>query len=90
MEQDKEFSDCVSDLLNFKHQHESKAKGIDKFFRSLQQIKRKQDLVAPHPGVGLDCITLINHTQNQMAVGVGGRKDLVHELKTKGPRNKEN
>ena len=36
-----------------------------------------------HPGVGSDHLQLINHTQTQTFEGVGGRKDPVHELKTK-------
>ena len=39
--------------------------------------------MAPHPGVGINCVTLINHIQNQVFNGVGGRKDLAHELKGK-------
>ena len=51
MEQDKEFSGFMSDLLNLHHNHESKANGADKHFKALQKIKWKQDLVAPHSGV---------------------------------------
>ena len=83
MEQDEEFSAFMSDLLNLHHSHELKANDIDKCFQALQKIKRKKDPVAPHPGVGFDCITLINHAQNQVFKGVGGRKDLVHELKAR-------
>ena len=73
----------MSDLLNCSHQHESKTKGTGECFKSFQHIKQRQDLVAPHPGTGLNHIALINHTQNQMFTGAGGRRDQVHELKVK-------
>ena len=83
VEWDKEFSGFMSDLLNCSHQHESKTKGTGECFKSFQHIKQRQDLVAPHPGTGLNHIALINHTQNQMFTGAGGRRDEVHELKVK-------
>ena len=83
MEQDKEFAVFQQDLLNLHYRHEPKTNSIDKFFKSIQKLKRRQDLVAPHPGVGLGCLQLIVNAQTQVSEGVGGRKDLVHELKEK-------
>ena len=83
MEQDEEFLGFMVDLLNLHCRHESKTNGIDKHFKAIKKLKRKQDLAVLHPGVGSDHLQLINHTQTQTFEGVGGRKDPVHELKTK-------
>ena len=83
MEQDEEFLGLMVDLLNLHCRHESKTNGIDKHFKAIKKLKRKQDLAVLHPGVGSDHLQLINHTQTQTFEGVGGRKDPVHELKTK-------
>ena len=80
-EQDKEFQGFQRDLLNLQYTHEPRSNSIDKFFKSIQKLKRKQDLVAPHPGTGLTYIQLISNAQTQVYEGVDGRKDLVHELK---------
>ena len=81
LEQDKEFQGFQRDLLNLQHKHEPRSNSIDKHFKSLQKLKRRQDLAAPHPGTGLTYIQLISNAQTQVYEGVGGRKDLVHELK---------
>ena len=83
MEQGKEFAGFQSDLLNLHHRHEPKTNSIDKFFKSIQNLKRKQDLVAPHPGIGLKCLQLIVDAQTQVFKSVGGGKDTVHEPKEK-------
>ena len=82
-EQDKEFQGFQRDLLNLHYRHDPKSNSINKFFKSIQKLKKKQDLVAPHPGAGLTYIQLISNAQTQVYEGVGGRKDLVHELKEK-------
>ena len=83
MEQDREFQGFQQDLLNLHYRHEPRTNSIDKFFKSIQKLKRRQDLVAPHPGTGLTYIQLISNAQTQVFEGVGGRIDLVHELKEK-------
>ena len=82
-EQDEEFQGFQRDLLNLHHRHEPRSNSIDKFFKSIQRLKKKQDLVAPHPGTGMNHVQLISNAQTQVHQGVGGRKDLVHELKEK-------
>lgn len=82
-EQDKEFQGFQRDLLNLHYRHDPKSNSIDKFFKSIQRLKKKQDLVASHPGAGQTYIQLISNAQTQVYEGVGGRKDLVHELKEK-------
>ena len=81
LEQDKEFQGFQRDLLNLQYKHEPRSNSIDKFFKSIQKLKRKQDLVAPYPGTGLTYIQLISNAQTQVYEGIGGRTDLVHELK---------
>ena len=82
-EQDKEFQGFQRDLLNSHHRHEPRSNGTDKFFKSIQKLKCKQDLVAPHHGTGLTHLQLISNAQTQACEGVGGRKDLVHKTKEK-------
>ena len=83
LEQDREFQVFQRNLLNLHHRHEPRSNSIDKFFKSIQKPKQKQDLVVPHPGAGLNCIQLISNAQTQVFKGAGGRKDLAHELKEK-------
>ena len=65
-EQDKEFQGFQRDLLNLHCRHDPKSNSIDKFFKSTQKLKKKQDLVAPHPGAGLTYIQLISNAQTQV------------------------
>lgn len=82
-EQDKEFQGFQRDLLSLHYRHVPKSNGIDKFFKSIQKLKKRQDLVEPHAGAGLNYLQIISNAQTQVYDGVGGRKDLVHELKEK-------
>lgn len=80
-EQDKEFQGFQRDLLNPHCRHDPKSNGIDKFFKSIQKLKQRQDLAATHPEAGLTCVQFINNAQTQVHEGVGGRKDLAHDVK---------
>ena len=81
VEQSSEFSNCMASLLNKDYTHNPNTKSSEQHLKSMERIKRRQDLVAPFVGTGINYITLINHTQNKLAAGVGGRKDLALELR---------
>ena len=38
-------------------------------------------MVEPHPGAGFTYVQLIHNAQTQVYEGIGGRKDLVHDIK---------
>ena len=80
-EQDKEFRGFQKDLLNPHYRHDPKTNSVDKFFKSIQKLKEKQDIVATHPEAGFTYVQLIHNAQTQVYEGVGGRKDLVHDIK---------
>ena len=89
-EQDKEFWGFQKDLLNLHCRHDPKSNGVDKLFKSIQKLKQRQDMVAAHPEAGLTYIQLINNAQTQVYEGVGGRKDLVHDIKEEWNKEQTN
>ena len=90
LEQASEFSSFMTALPTHSHNHIPNTKSLAQCLKAIETIKRKQDSAAPHEGTGINHITLINHTQNQIAKGVGGRRDPVHDIKDDwGPKQRE-
>ena len=82
-EREQEYLKYNSELHTLTYDHQPNSPSLSVFLGELERLRELLQLVTPDEDTGLNYQTLISLAQARIRAGVGGRKDLIHDINHK-------